>query len=161
MEKIAEFCLKLRQAKCIDNGIESGKMVWGHLHEIFVADGHVDEAIISVYKNEQKKSNFKDDLSRIHINTQQSTKHARSTKSIDKIQLGISSNSFFPEWFIKKYPGHSNDQSLVEPIKTPKRVVVQIEETEMLETQSDGKKIMRKKRIEECSEKQQRRYGNG
>jgi hypothetical protein len=48
--------LKLRQEKCIDNGIESGKMVWGHLHEIFVADGYVDEAMVSVYQNEYKKN---------------------------------------------------------------------------------------------------------
>ena len=54
--KLRSFCLKLRQEKCIDNGIESGKMVWGHLHEIFVADGYVDEAMVSVYQNEYKKN---------------------------------------------------------------------------------------------------------
>ena len=35
MEKIAEYFLKFRREKCIDNGIENGKMVWGHSHEIF------------------------------------------------------------------------------------------------------------------------------
>jgi hypothetical protein len=56
MEKIAEYFLKFKREKCIDNGIESGKMVWGHLHEIFVADGYVDEAMVSVYQNEYKKN---------------------------------------------------------------------------------------------------------
>ena len=35
---------------------------FGVIHmKFFVADGHMDKAIINVYKNEQKKSNFKDE----------------------------------------------------------------------------------------------------
>ena len=43
MEKIAGCCLKFRQEKYIESGIKSGKVVWGHLHEICVVDGQVDE----------------------------------------------------------------------------------------------------------------------
>ena len=65
MEKIAGCCLKFRQEKCIESGIKSGKVVWGHLHEICVVDGQVDEEIINAYKNEQKKRYFNNDLSKI------------------------------------------------------------------------------------------------
>ena len=93
MEKIAECCLKFRQEKCIESGIKSGKVVWGHLHEICVVDGQVDEEMINAYKNEQKKRDFNNDLSKIHVLTQKSTKLASSTKSIDKIQLGMRGSS--------------------------------------------------------------------
>jgi hypothetical protein len=93
MEKIAGCCLKFRQEKCIESGIKSGKVVWGHLHEICVVDGQVDEEMINAYKNEQKKRDFNNDLSKIHVLTQKSTKLASSTKSIDKIQLGMRGSS--------------------------------------------------------------------
>jgi hypothetical protein len=79
--------LKFRQEKYIDSEIRSSELVWGHLHGIFVANGQVDEAMISAYKIEQKKRDFKNDLSKIQVYSQYSRKLARSSKSIDKIQL--------------------------------------------------------------------------
>lgn len=114
MEKIAGYCLKFRQEKCIESGIKSKKVVWGHLHEICVVDGQVNEEMINAHKNEQKKRDFKNDLTKIHVLTQKSTKLARSTKWIHKIRLGIASDYYFPEcMFIKKYPGYGTDQSFL------------------------------------------------
>ena len=67
-ERYGENCgvlFEFRQEKCIESGIKSGKVVWGHLHEICVVDGQVDEEIINAYKNEQKKRYFNNDLSKI------------------------------------------------------------------------------------------------